>query len=125
MTADAFLLDSHVLLWALYDSAKLPERYRTVLAGSAQTFVSAATVWEVEIKKKNGALPVPDKIWEQCAQTGHQFLPIDTAHARAAAMLPLHHRDPFDRMLIAQARLERLTIVTVDRDFAKYDVSIA
>lgn len=120
-----YLLDAHVLLWSLYESQKLKRSHRAALNSETQTFVSAASVWEVEIKKRSGALPVPDAIWDQCANAGYHFLSIDSAHARAAGALPLHHRDPFDRMLIAQAQVEGLTLLTSDTAFSAYDVALA
>lgn len=119
----AYLLDTHVLLWSLYDSRKLRAAHAEILGSQATTFVSAATVWEIEIKKKGGGLPVPDRIWDQSAEAGHLFLPIDVDHARAAGSLPLHHRDPFDRMLIAQALAEGLTVATTDSSFGAYGVA--
>ncbi len=119
-----FLLDSHVLIWSLYQRSKLPLRYRPVLEGEAPSWISVATVWENEIKKKVGRLAIPDAIWSQAAEVGHRFIAIEQAHAIEAARLPIHHGDPFDRMLIAQARSEGLTILTVDRAFAAYDVAV-
>lgn len=119
-----FLLDSHVLIWSLYQRSKLPARYHPMLEGEAPTSISVATVWEIEIKKKVGRLPVPDAIWSQAAEVGHRFIAIEQAHAIEAARLPIHHGDPFDRMLIAQARCQDLTILTVDRAFGAYDVSV-
>lgn len=119
-----FLLDTHVLIWSLYQHTKLPARYHPVLEGEAPTWISAATVWEIEIKKKVGKLALPDAIWSQAADVGHRFIAIEQAHAIEAARLPIHHGDPFDRMLIAQARHQGLTILTVDRAFGAYDVSV-
>lgn len=125
MTGQAgYLLDSHVLIWSLYQRSKLPPRYRPVLEGEAPSWISAATVWEIEIKKKVGRLAIPHAIWSQVVEVGHRFIAIGQAHAIEAARLPVHHGDPFDRMLIAQARSEGLTILTVDRAFAAYDVAI-
>ena len=121
----SYLLDTHVLLWSLYERRNLRRPHDDILESDALTFVSAATVWEVEIKKNSGGLPVPHGIWEQCAEVGHRFLPIGIDHARTAGALPLLHRDPFDRMLIAQAQIDGLTILTVDQDFARYAVALA
>lgn len=121
--ATAYLLDSHILLWSLYEEAKLSTAQRAILESDARTFISAATIWEIEIKKKAGRLPLPDAIWEQAADVGHDFLSIEPAHARFAGALPAVHGDPFDRMLIAQATLNGLTILTVDEMIRAYPVA--
>ena len=120
-----YLLDSHVLLWSLYEKDKLPGSHRVILESDAPTFVSVATIWEIEIKKKAGRLPLPDAIWEQTTNVGHRFLSIEPADARFAGALPLVHGDPFDRMLIAQATLNNLTILTVDEMIRSYPVETA
>ena len=119
-----FLLDTHVLIWSLYQHARLPKRFSAAIESGEPTWISAATVWEVEIKKQTGKLPIPDAIWSQATDVGHRFVAIEPRHAVAAAKLPRHHGDPFDRMLIAQAQAEGLTILTVDRTFRAYDVAI-
>lgn len=118
-----YLIDSHVLLWSLYESQKLLPAHGEILESDATTFVSAATVWEVEIKKKLNKLPVPDAIWDQCRAAGHGFLVITPENAAAAGSLPLHHKDPFDRMLVAQAQIEGLSILTTDKNIMRYDVT--
>ena len=84
--------------------------------------VSAATVWEIAIKQAVGRLDAPDDLLEALQVNGFETLAISAAHALAAGGLPQHHADPFDRMLIAQARAEGLTLVTVDQRFPEYDV---
>lgn len=118
-----YLLDSHVLLWSLYEPFKLPPHHRDILSGPDRTWVSVATIWEVEIKKRAGKLPIPDSIWDQVVSVGHQFLPIERSHAALAGSMPTHHNDPFDHMLIAQADIEGFTILTVDAAFRRYDVA--
>ncbi len=93
-----------------------------VLSRRNRVAVSAATIWEVEIKRALGKLVAPDDLTEQLATHGFTQLPIRWEHAVAAGRLPAHHRDPFDRMLIAQAMLEDLVVVTGDQSFADYDV---
>jgi len=117
-----YLLDSHILIWSLYEQARLSAPQRAVLESDAPTFVSAATVWEIEIKKKAGRLPLPEAIWRQADDVGHAFIPIEPAHARMAAALPAVHNDPFDRMLVAQATLNKLAILTVDEMIRAYSV---
>lgn len=117
-----YLLDSHILIWSLYEQSKLSAGQRTVLESDAATFVSTATIWEVEIKKKAGRLPLPEAIWQQAEDVGHVFIPIEPAHARLAAALPSLHNDPFDRMLVAQATLNKLAILSVDERIRAYPV---
>ena len=124
MEQAAFLLDTHVLIWSLYQRAKLPKRFFSPLENGGPTWISVATVWEVEIKRETGKLPIPDEIWSQAADVGHRILTIEARHAVTAARLPRHHGDPFDRMLIAQAQIEGLTILTVDEAFRAYDVDV-
>jgi PIN domain nuclease of toxin-antitoxin system len=119
------LLDTHVLLWSVLDDPALPRRFRAALeAPDAEVFVSAATVWEVAIKRALGKLPCPPDLFEQALQAGCIALPVTWAHARATEVLPLHHHDPFDRLLIAQARVEDLVLVSADRVFARYEVAL-
>ncbi len=84
--------------------------------------MSAATVWEIEIKRATGRLDAPGNLIEAVDASGFDHLPITLEHAVAAGRLPLHHRDPFDRMLVAQARVEGLTLATADPEITRYDV---
>ena len=117
------LLDAHPLLWWLANSPSLSEVARGLIADATSTvFVSAATVWEIAIKQNLGKLQAPSDIEHQ--MESHQFvpLPITVGHALAAGFLPRHHDDPFDRMIVAQAAIEGLTIVTRDPRISQYDV---
>lgn len=120
----ALLLDTHVLLWWLQGGAALaPEARKAISDPDTEVWVSAASAWEISIKSALGRLQgVPDDL--PAAISSHAFsgLPISLAHAREAGVLPAHHADPFDRMLVAQARLERLTLCTRDRAMALYKV---
>ena len=119
------LLDTHVLLWWLSDDKMLGAKARAAIADSGtQVFVSAATAWEISIKMTLGKLDAPDNFEEALATSGFTPLPIMVEHALAAGRLPDHHRDPFDRMLIAQAQLEELLVVTHDGAFGQYDVGL-
>jgi PIN domain nuclease of toxin-antitoxin system len=120
------LLDTHVALWALADpDAHLgPETLAALRDRRNAVAVSAATVWEVEIKRAIGKLDAPDGFAAECLDRGFDELPITFDHAAAAARLPLLHSDPFDRMLIGQASVEGYRIVTLDRAFADYDVKL-
>jgi PIN domain nuclease of toxin-antitoxin system len=122
MSEARFLADTHILLWALADDARLPERHRAILLSDAEIFVSAASIWEIAIKKSLGKLKVPDGLTLSLKQAGFRALDVTIAHADAVTRLPFHHSDPFDRLLIAQGRLEGLTIITVDEKFTLYDI---
>lgn len=117
-----FLLDTHALLWWLADEA-LTDQARDAIAEPANlVMVSAASAWEISIKKALRKLTAPDDIELQIDEGGFTPLPISIAHGIAASQLPRHHDDPFDRMLIAQAFAEGLTVVTHDKRFADYGV---
>ena len=117
------LIDTHILLWWLADDRALPDVARTVIADpESAVAVSAATVWEISIKQALGRLDVPDDLMSALDDNDFDTLSITASHALDAARLPPHHADPFDRMLIAQAKAEGLTLVTVDRHFTRYDV---
>ena len=114
------LLDTHALLWWLADEG-LTDQARDAIADPANLVIlSAASAWEISIKKALGKLSAPDDLEQQAEESGFSPLPITIAHALAAGRLPRHHDDPFDRMLIAQAFAEGLTIVTHDKRFADY-----
>jgi PIN domain nuclease of toxin-antitoxin system len=116
------LIDTHILLWWLADDPALPDWAASAIADPEHAvIVSAASVWEVSIKQANGRLDAPDDLISAIADE-FTTLPMTADHAMAAGRLPAHHSDPFDRMLIAQAMLEGLTLVSVDRRFADYDV---
>jgi PIN domain nuclease of toxin-antitoxin system len=117
------LLDSHALLWWAADDDRLgPSTRDAINAPENEVFLSAATVWELGIKVVAGRLEMPADLVARALDHGVRPLPIDLDHARDAAVLPDHHRDPFDRMLVAQARSESMTLVTADEIVARYDV---
>ncbi|MEL7092735.1 MAG: type II toxin-antitoxin system VapC family toxin [Pseudomonadota bacterium] len=119
-----YLLDTHILLWALVDDPRLSAAQREVLAGAGGLYVSAATVWEVGIKRALGKLDVPEDVFDTAAAAGCKPLPITWSHADAAARLPAHHADPFDRMLIAQAQVEAMQLVSSDTKMRAYEVAV-
>jgi PIN domain nuclease of toxin-antitoxin system len=98
---------------------------RKVLQASDLRFVSAATIWEIEIKRALGKLSIEGDILDTAARAGFTPLAITWDHAAEAGRLPPHHADPFDRLLIAQSRIERLPILSADRQFTAYDVTLA
>lgn len=116
------LLDTHVVLWWRLDSRRLKGAVREAIATSELVWVSAASGWEVAIKRALGRLELRQPFASMVAASEFVELPITLSHAEEIASLPPHHADPFDRMLIAQARVERATIVTHDRHFSLYDV---
>ena len=118
------LLDTHVALWWLAGSARLTARARAAIEeAGAHAVVSAASVWEAAIKRAAGKLQSSD-LSDAAAAAGLTFLGIDEHHAKLAGSLPPIHRDPFDRMLVAQAMTGGLPIVTANRNIAKYDVRV-
>jgi PIN domain nuclease of toxin-antitoxin system len=120
-----FLLDTHILLWWLSGHPSLPARAGEVIADPDTTvMVSAASAWEIAIKKAAGRLDAPDDLVDALEAGGLDTLPVTVAHALAAGALPPHHADPFDRMLIAQARAEGVCLITVDRRFSDYEVDV-
>jgi PIN domain nuclease of toxin-antitoxin system len=120
------LLDTHVLIWAVTEPGCLREGVREAVIAPANTvFVSAATAWEIAIKVALGRLRFPlDRFEAVLADAGLDHLPITAAHGIAAGGLPHHHADPFDRMLVAQAQLEDLVLVSEDRAFPPYAVRL-
>jgi PIN domain nuclease of toxin-antitoxin system len=118
------LLDTHVLLWWLAASERLSRRARQTIIESARVYVSAASIWEISIKVARGRLLVHGDLEAHLATNHFVALPVTVAHAIAAGSLPCHHGDPFDRMLIAQASIESLTLLTADERQAAYDVPV-
>ncbi len=118
-----FLVDTHALLWWLTDDPALSAAARDAIADPAdEPLVSSASVWEIAIKRALGKLTAPDDLMEQISDSGFASLPVAAVHAWRVRDLPLHHGDPFDRILVAQALVERLPIVTSDARFGDYDV---
>ena len=119
------LLDAHALLWWLADDTTLDAQARDAIANPTNdVLVSAATVWEIAIKRAMGTLVAPDGLTEVIDRTGFGVLPITGADGEHAGGLPLHHRDPFDRMLVAQAERLGALIVSRDQAFADYGVPV-
>ena len=119
------LVDSHVLLWHLVDDSRLgPEPTAAIEAPNAEVFVSTASIWEIAIKTALGKLDAPDDLPARAEQAGFRLLSVIADHAWQVRQLPHHHRDPFDRLLIAQAQVEGLSIVTADSSFDAYGVTV-
>ena len=119
-----YLLDTHALLWARSAPDLLSAEALTVLQSpDSVLYVSIASLWECAIKASVGRLEIPDD-FHRIVSSDYEVLGVDVGHVEACAKLPMHHRDPFDRMLIAQARLGGLTLVSRDANIARYDVQI-
>lgn len=122
------LLDTHAFLWWIDDAPALSKKARAAIGKAGnECFVSLASCWEMAIKSSLGKLtlsqPLDRFIPEQLAANGFQLLDIDFRHVSRVATMPFHHRDPFDRLLIAQASAEKLTVVSADATFDAYDLS--
>lgn len=120
----SLLLDTHVVLWWLTDDPTLSEDIKSLLDHEPDVFVSPVTVWEVTVEQAIGKLQEPIDLPERIRDSGFRELPVTFEHAIVAGRLPSIHRDPFDRMLVAQARCEDLTLATRDAAIQKYDVAV-
>jgi PIN domain nuclease of toxin-antitoxin system len=120
----SLLLDTHVVLWAMIGDPTLGTDLLDRLRHDPEVFVSPVTSWEITIRQAAGKLNGPPDLAERVRDAGFRQLPVTHAHAISAGRLPMHHRDPFDRMLIAQAIVEGLTLATRDHDIQRYDVAI-
>ena len=119
------LLDTHAFLWWLGDDPNLgPEARAHIEKPANSVFVSAATAWEIAVKRASGKLVASGDIAQWITDEGFLELAIDVSHAVEAADLPQHHKDPFDRLLIAQARLEEIVLLTSDQNVTRYDVTV-
>ncbi len=119
------LLDTHALLWWLADDASLSAAAREAIAAPVnEALVSAASAWEIAIKRARGKLRVPATLLETVSAEGFNWLAIEPQHAWAAGELPDHHRDPFDRLLVAQALAEEAVLISNDPQLAAYGVEI-
>ena len=124
-----YLLDTHTFLWWITDSDRLSQTAREIVGdGNSELYWSPASSWEIAIKHHLDRLPLPEPpeslIPAEMAKNRISSLPILDAHAFKAGQLPMHHRDPFDRLLIAQAQLESMDIISNDRQMDLYDIGI-
>jgi PIN domain nuclease of toxin-antitoxin system len=118
------LLDSHAFLWGVSGDPRLSTRAARAMAGRDQeVWLSHASVWELTAKASSGRLALPEPVAAMAQNFGARLLPITLRHIEATADLPPHHRDPFDRLLVAQAIEEGLTLVTVDERMHRYPVA--
>lgn len=115
------LIDTQIFIWAVIDSENLSAQARRIMLGATKVFVSSASIWEIAIKAKLGKLEGdPNEFAEAIGQSGFQEIAITARHAAKVYDLPLYHRDPFDRLLIAQAISEPLRLLTADKILAQY-----
>ncbi len=115
------LLDTHVYLWLLNGDSRLTPDAKTIIEGADAVFISAATIWELAIKVRLGKLKADlDELMEQLHANGFEELPVYARHAKEVINLPLHHGDPFDRLLIAQAISETMRLLTADTQLRAY-----
>ena len=120
-----FLVDTQALLWALGEPSALSPAARDAIADPSNLImVSSASLWECAIKASIGKLDLPDDFFDTIPETGYEVMPIRISHLNVYRTLPMHHRDPFDRMLVAQARAETLTLISRDPEIARYDIEI-
>jgi PIN domain nuclease of toxin-antitoxin system len=103
---------------------RIGEQARRAIAGGAEVLVSAVVLWEVAIKRQLGKLDAPPDLFDQLLGAGVELLSISPRHADRVRTLPLHHRDPFDRLLVAQAECDQLALVTADAELARYGVKV-
>ena len=121
-----YLLDTHVLLWSIFESYKLSEKSKKILLDrNSGKFVSVSSIWEISIKYQIGKLPLPhglSDIFTEIKLNGFGYLGIGLIHIEKYNALPLLHRDPFDGIIVAMAMSEQMTIITADENIQKYDV---
>ena len=122
------ILDTHAFLWALAGDGRMSRHARDIFAGSAELSLSIASIWEILIKAQAGKLnfprPAGPYVIRKLAENRIEVLPISIDHLLAVERLPMHHRDPFDRMLIAQSLEENIPVITADRVFARYPIEV-
>lgn len=118
-----FLLDTHIFIWWMENDKKLSKEIISILSEpNDQVFLSVVSVWEIIIKQAKKRLKVPDDIEGGIHDSGFKLIPITLRHVLAVKKLPFYHKDPFDRMLIAQAKAENLNLITTDQKIKKYDI---
>lgn len=118
------LLDTHVILWWLDDSPELTDETKNLIDTEPAVYLSAVSPWEIAIKQSLGKLEGPADLAERVRDTQFAPLPIGAGHGVRAGRLPPHHRDPFDRVLVAQAQIEGMTVVTRDKWIPQYEVQV-
>lgn len=119
----SYLVDSHALYWFIFGNPRLPKKARELLEDPLEIiYYSVVTPWELSIKHSKGKLKLPDDFFDTLPNRGFDCLPIDESHINALRALPKLHGDPFDRMLVAQAKAEKMTLITGDKRLAEYPI---
>jgi PIN domain nuclease of toxin-antitoxin system len=106
------------------EEKRIGDEARAAISGGSEVVVSAVVIWEVAIKRGLGKLDAPSDLFDQLLQAGVALLPISPRHANRVGTLPMHHRDPFDRLLVAQADCDGLALVTADRELQRYGIEV-
>ncbi|MGL4880369.1 MAG: type II toxin-antitoxin system VapC family toxin [Waterburya sp.] len=120
-----FLLDTHSLLWTVFEPDKLSTEAQEIIVDQQNIIcVSLISLWEISIKQNIGRLDIPKEFFEVVTTGGFEMLPLSIAQIEQYQKLPLHHRDPFDRMLIVQAKEQKLILITRDSEISKYDIKL-
>ena len=118
-----YLLDTHSLLWTIFEPDKLTTEAREMIGERKNIIcISLISLWEISIKQNIGRLDIPQEFFEVISRGGFEILPLTLAQIEQYRILPLYHRDPFDRMLIVQAKQQKLILITRDSEIDKYDV---
>jgi PIN domain nuclease of toxin-antitoxin system len=119
-----YLVDTNLLVWAWHEPHRIPKRYVELFSGEGDFYVSVASIWEIAVKVSVGKLVTVPDVTEAIISSGYGIVPVLAEHAEAVRDLPFYHRDPFDRMIIAQAKVEGMTLAAMDRRFQRYDVAL-
>ncbi len=120
-----YLVDTNIFIWWMEENKRLHKEQMNLLNDPQnQIFLSVASIWEIVIKQAKGKLKTPRDIGGGIKRSKFTMLPIETSHVLGVGKLPLHHNDPFDRLLISQAKVEKLTLITSDQKFKKYQLSL-
>ncbi len=125
MENKSFLIDTHVFIWWMENNRSLPLKIKQLLQDSQKDiFLSVVSIWEMLIKQSKNHLILPKDMEKGIEESGYTILPVDLPHAVALRNLPLFHKDPFDRMLVSQAKVENLKLITADKKIWQYDLPI-
>lgn len=125
MGNNKYLLDTHIFIWAMERNRRLPAKLIQLLQNPQNSiFVSIASIWEMMIKKTDRKLKITRDIEADIKLAGFQQLPIVLSHVLKIGNLPLHHKDPFDRLLIAQSSVEKLTLISADHNIWRYKINL-
>lgn len=116
-----YLLDTHVVLWWYLDSRQLKKEHRKLISdGGNEIYVSAAVIWEIEVKRRNGRLDCPPDMMERMKADGFRFLPVMAEHLLPLRTLPPIHNDPFDRIMVCQSIVEKMPLISYDKNVIAY-----